>query len=297
LANECEERSKEKPATLYHYTNAAGLLGIVGSNRLWATHTAYLNDKLEVKYAADLIDAEIRYRLDKDVTESTRELLTRMLVTYNFSNIGISAYVACLCEKGDLLSQWRGYGAQGAGFALGMKTKYIGMYGVNRQAERDFILRRVIYSEARQRDIVSKYFDAFIELFDETLINLGTGAWESLIPAFCQGFRNAAFELLVTFKHPAFEQEHEWRVIFLDRIGADNGLESVKFRPSANFLVPYVEVDISAQAGGGANKLPLAEVIVGPTGNPDLSVASMKMFLRKNDFAFTEVGVSGVPLR
>jgi hypothetical protein len=42
------------PPLLYHYTDATGLLGIVQSRAIWATHIRYLNDAQEFDYAADL---------------------------------------------------------------------------------------------------------------------------------------------------------------------------------------------------------------------------------------------------
>lgn len=41
--------SEEYPE-LFHYTNSAGLSGIIQSQTLWATHYAYLNDAEEVKH-------------------------------------------------------------------------------------------------------------------------------------------------------------------------------------------------------------------------------------------------------
>jgi len=38
---------RELPSGLFHYTDAAGLQGIVKSGRLWATHIYYLNDTQE----------------------------------------------------------------------------------------------------------------------------------------------------------------------------------------------------------------------------------------------------------
>lgn len=36
------------PPRLYHYTDTRGLLGILDSQQLWATHAFYLNDATEL---------------------------------------------------------------------------------------------------------------------------------------------------------------------------------------------------------------------------------------------------------
>ena len=50
------------PDRIYHYTDDAGLRGIIEHGSLWCTDVAYLNDPSEIKYgvsiAADLLNAE-----------------------------------------------------------------------------------------------------------------------------------------------------------------------------------------------------------------------------------------------
>ncbi len=58
-----DAQSVEVPATLYHYTNQRGLLGIVKEQRIWATHTQYLNDRREFAHAINTLRAEVDRRL------------------------------------------------------------------------------------------------------------------------------------------------------------------------------------------------------------------------------------------
>jgi len=43
----------DRSSLLYHYTSAQGLEGIVRTQSLWATDTAFLNDTTEIRYAAE----------------------------------------------------------------------------------------------------------------------------------------------------------------------------------------------------------------------------------------------------
>ena len=45
---EWAERRAGPPPALYHYTDAAGLLGIVTHGELWASNAAFLNDTTEL---------------------------------------------------------------------------------------------------------------------------------------------------------------------------------------------------------------------------------------------------------
>jgi len=40
---------------LFHYTDTAGVLGIVGGNALWATKAVFLNDEGEIRHTAELV--------------------------------------------------------------------------------------------------------------------------------------------------------------------------------------------------------------------------------------------------
>ena len=42
------------PEKVFHYTDSSGLLGILNSGVLWATHYRFLNDSSELKYIFDL---------------------------------------------------------------------------------------------------------------------------------------------------------------------------------------------------------------------------------------------------
>lgn len=42
------------PRDVWHYTTAAGLSGILRSQTLWATETAFLNDASEIDYGTEL---------------------------------------------------------------------------------------------------------------------------------------------------------------------------------------------------------------------------------------------------
>lgn len=46
-----------KTETVWHYTNTSRLLGILQSDRLWATAVAMLNDSTELRYGLDMAES------------------------------------------------------------------------------------------------------------------------------------------------------------------------------------------------------------------------------------------------
>jgi len=91
---------------LFHYCSGTTFLDIVKSKELWASDPLKMNDPDEVSCGIEIIsDLFIRV-----FPECSKRL--------DPTN---SIYLACsFSENGDLLSQWRAYGDDGAGFSLGV---------------------------------------------------------------------------------------------------------------------------------------------------------------------------------
>jgi hypothetical protein len=72
--------------------------------------------------------------------------------------------MSCFCKKRDLLSQWRGYGATGGGYALGFSTQPM---RVPEPSAGTPILRRVIYAPKTQTEIVRSWVRALLTVSQE----------------------------------------------------------------------------------------------------------------------------------
>ena len=127
-----EDPTISKTSTLFHYTTAAGLLGILRSSTLWATDLRFLNDAQESIYAQELVaDAvqgmknpvldpgHVAHGMGQPAVERFARYQGFVLDALNSAEYGV--YVACFCESGDLLSQWRGYGSD-HGYAIELNT-------------------------------------------------------------------------------------------------------------------------------------------------------------------------------
>src|ERR1035441_8491044 len=107
--------------TLFHYTTAAGLLGILKGSNIWATDLRFLNDAQEAVYARDMVIEAVTtmenpvHRPEHWAHEHGEPALEEFgryqgFVLNEMRNSEFGVYVTCFCESGDLLSQWRGYG-------------------------------------------------------------------------------------------------------------------------------------------------------------------------------------------
>jgi hypothetical protein len=64
-------RTIDPDHSLFHYTTATGLVGIVESKTLWATHASFLNDTAERQLLSALLAPQIRGEFEKIVPELT----------------------------------------------------------------------------------------------------------------------------------------------------------------------------------------------------------------------------------
>jgi hypothetical protein len=115
----------EQAGNVYHYTNAEGLLGILQSGNLWATHFLGMNDVSEVRYAKALALDAIR-TLSIDAGETAQGFLSHVAGLVDAADELATEYLICFCDHDNLLSQWREYGERGDGFAIGFDKRFSG---------------------------------------------------------------------------------------------------------------------------------------------------------------------------
>jgi hypothetical protein len=112
-------RPANVPPVLYHYTTQAGLLGIITSREIWATHTQYLNDSQEFQHAVAVAMSQVALKLAAESNEDRKTVLQRMLDGLMPSIETINVFVCSFSECGDSVAQWRAYGDATGGFAVG----------------------------------------------------------------------------------------------------------------------------------------------------------------------------------
>jgi hypothetical protein len=282
-----------RPDLLYHYTDGAGLMGILESQRLWASNAAYLNDPTELLHARNVYREWLEAKTDEGVA---KDLLGHVRVVDSLLEHLFHVFVACFCRKGDLLSQWRGYGSGGRGFAIGIDRQMIGIR-TPLATPVNFFVARVVYNRNEQKAELSALLDPFLSTLADTERNHGVEAASNLMMARLGELQRACLLKLVTFKHPAYEAEEEWRAISIYE--RDVPTTELQFRAQGSLLIPYVKLDLSPSAGHQTGKIPISEVIYGPTMNPPLTEKSLRLLLDKHGYpwTFTSIWPSEIPLR
>lgn len=290
IIDEIVELSSDRPRALYHYTNATGMLGVIDRRRLWATHYQYLNDTSELDYGYSIAKEIIKCFLDKEENDIVKNLLANSLNNCTISSSGFEIYIACFCEHDDVLNQWRVYTGTSQGYALGFDANAIGRRTPQNPSQ-DFILRKVIYDEGKQRELISNAIKSISEKLRTLKIE---GSSISAVAAACKTLRMALIEMTVFFKHPAYSVEHEWRALHMPSYENKSDL---KFRDGIYGLTPYVELDISASHGVNSDKLPLTSITAAPSKYTNNSYLALKKLIEVKQLSFCAIRQSTLPVR
>ena len=264
--------------SLFHYTTAAGLIGIIKSQCLFATHANFLNDSAECRILRHLLKPQItaemaeivpdlikRGRLVGDVFREHGEKIYEMQAEKALDSIFGSieniapVYITSFCvhdpsqpeyENG-LLSQWRGYAT--GGFAIEFNEG-----GIDEIAKTE---NKVFRYQGILTDQVS--YDGHLERAKlERFRGIGKGFLRKLFEVrggnldrdFGQEvdlvhFIRPFLEVLPFLKDPGFSEEREYRVAALcnrPAVAADGDERKPKevcFRESnSGAVIPYVRL-------------------------------------------------------
>jgi hypothetical protein len=254
------DRRPQLPHTLYHYTTAQGLLGIVEEQKLWATHYAYLNDPSEVEYGRELIMEALKDKRSLMIQHPDKEA-SRWMQFCEAAELAVRLahgqlsdhFLACFCEEGDLLSQWRGYGSRCGGYSLGFTAQALDSLEVD-----GIRVIAVKYDREEQKRIISEILDAVFEQMVPSLD--ASGPLSDFKQLFINALAPHLIDCLCSFKNPAFKEEREWRCVFPTGIGSVTWeRKNVFFRQGDHGIVPYVKIALSEDG-----RLPIAEIIAGP---------------------------------
>jgi hypothetical protein len=263
IVREYTLRPADAFGTFYHYTNQSGLEGILRDGGLRANHRLGMNDPGEFRYAKDLIYKELmrlgRSETPRTVAESLTTYTRKYLDTHLQNTTEVSsAYCACLTASPDDTHQWETYAANGQGFAIGIDLLQFLTTQIPAvlQHRAYVICGPVTYAQEKQRGLVGRLVKAAIcdlQSFAST---------RTRTPGHLTALRDRA-TLIDFIKAPSYSRERELRLI-MDRNDGTFNAPNLQYYERNNQRIPYVFVDLRNPTTG---RLPLAEIMVGPSGS------------------------------
>lgn len=301
-----------KTKILYHYSNLSSLKAIVENQTMFCSNSAYLNDKREYYYGLDLFKDALEGKLLVSSDSTEINILNSVLNRLNEKSVS-NHFATCFSLEGDLLSQWRAYADDGKGISIGFDRKKL-IDGFENVAN-GFYLEYNSKNQLKLVDsLITQIFDFYVKKF-ELLSNLESEG--DLYDELSQEINELIDKYIGLFKHSSFEEEKEFRFeTSIDR-QFNHSFESVSYRIGKNnLLVPYKTLATNyalekerlkdkrenLEAFEKNNnfkikKLPISQIIIGPSLDFELNKHSIKDFLIKNDYFDVEIKPSEVPYR
>lgn len=279
---------KAIPDILYHYCSLKAFFDIIDSHSLRLSNGLIMNDYKEQKYFYDLCRAwyeEHAARLDVTQKKAMRDF-------FALSNVESCPFFCLfLCQSGNILSQWRGYGDDGRGVAIGFNLHALGfqsgMPGLNAYGP-DIKAFPIEYDEDKQLQTVDKLLSMLTHsACDERVISevVAVGA-----------------ALAISFKHPGFREEQEWRLAFRipyfgDRVHFDASppMEPDQYPLEYGVVNKQLISYFTKTIAPGFSKETLPQIYVGPRAivNPII----LKMFLEHYQLQDIGIEFSNIPYR
>lgn len=271
----------ELPPAIYHYTSAAGLKGIVSDAAIRATDVRFLNDTTEFELGRSTCLAELTARADEGLFG---KLCKRVADSFEVSHFQF--YAASFSAEDDLVPQWRGYGAHGAGYALGLRTHDLSLLNEH------FLIMPVLYKHEEQRAVIHDVIHA-LEVLWEREIESRRVAKSRVAEVIHLTMLSVLTILSLSLKSELFAYEQEWRLVHVDSdVVADYEPD---FREARGMLVPYVAFPLQ-NPDLRVPSVPIASVTIGPMIRADEAEAGLRRFFAKQQLD-VPIRVSKAPLR
>lgn len=313
LTNEYLNYYPKLPPILYHYCSVNTFISVLQNENLWLSDAEKTNDYTEMKWLfsriKEVIDQAVEmYKVDfpTEILQKAKMiaceisddlLLKKAPIVKNAKN-----FFVCMSESQDLLSQWRAYGNDGEGIAIGFNTELLRGF----LKDSDYIFTKVIYDSSETLKFLHTAIDEPLKWAIESSIDRKTQEIDEkelmmnvsllIYSIWQEGF---------VYKNHTFSEEREWRLFrklqtdnYCDSDGVDDygyaGFLEGFFRDNVKYLGDFTrselkyrstEDDIRVYFELGFTKCKkdiIKEIIIGPKCK--INPIDIKLMLAQNGY-------------
>lgn len=278
---------------LYHYCNLETFIAIISNKCLRLSDLSKSNDYMERKWIMNVVEEALEKQFKNEgitinlreeywYADSVNNHITYLLDMLKFY-VERSSYIICFSRNGDLLSQWRAYGDNGRGVAIGFDIKLLNKVDNHKN---DIYIEDVLYDRAEQiKCIQVATTEALIymrNLFNEDMVKVSDDFNEYFIEefdAFCEVICDELAIMSCHMKNPAFKEEDEVRIFYapvmtvehdsieiqeqISKIGRFNNyvLKPINFCARNDQIIGYSDLSFEKLTQRGI----ISEIIIGPS--------------------------------
>ena len=283
-----EQAFHKQHPLLAHYTSMQNLENILRENQLWFSNPLYMNDLQEVivgmKAGYQIFASSAELQTACGSREQFEKLLSYWIELHRqfedqhlVDTYILSTSLHELKDNDGKLSMWRGYGGNGKGAAIVFDTAQL-----NLNADSPLIISKVDYitDSQRQEWLIDRVANLAGLLSGKVLDDddLQSVAYQFFI-------RLQLFSLLT--KHKGFEEEKEWRVVYMPEKDTQGLLKTmISYINSAKGLEPKLKFNVQPLKGLTVEDFSLSKIvdriIIGPSHSSPFALAMMKRMLLKH---------------
>lgn len=302
---------------LYHYCNLETLITIISNKCLRLSDLSKSNDYMERKWIVNIIEEALNKSFnDEGIIINLREEywygeginnhISYLLDMLNY-DVKRSSYITCFSRNGDLLSQWRAYGDDGRGVAIGFNAKLL--YKVD-SSKNNVYIEDVLYDKEEQiEEIHIAVANALIHmknLFDCDAVRVSNDFNSYFIEefdAFCEVFCDELSILSCYMKNSAFKEEDEVRIFYAPIIYDDEPvlikeqfgktsrfsnyvLKPINFLARKDQIIGYCDLSFEKLIQRGI----ISEIIIGPSSR--VNVDDIYFLLTKFGYSSNDIEIN-----
>ncbi len=215
-------KKDEIPKILYHYCSIDTFKIILKNRTIRLTDIFKMKDSSEVTHVLKLLPDTLNEEYakkpftfqyeGKDNEEAFGLIVSD--ISKNIDDVKSSSYIACFSKSEDDPIQWKCYGDNGKGVAIGCDKKILDDIAKQCQCEK---LTRVIYDERKQKEylkftIVPRIFKHLYEAGNNANVINGYDSYEGMVMRCVLSDVAAILLSAVKFKNKTYKKENEWRL-------------------------------------------------------------------------------------
>lgn len=307
---------------IYHYCSLETFVQIIKNKTIRLSDLDKTNDYMEKRWGMELLQEALKGELeDNCISMDLQENYWYSEDAHNHIeqlNHDIERYlkhqtlIACFSLESDQLGQWRAYGQDGEGIAIGFDYSYL--KHLLRKQDR-ILIDKVVYGKGEQAKLIRKKMfvpalEYMRDMFQRSAVKCSDDFNTFFIEefdCFCEVLDTTTEQVFTFLKNPAFEEEREVRIVYNTgiyeeietrelketinekiEIGKKKELilQPIQYQAKGNRLVAYADLSFE----NCIDKM-IQEIVIGPKSK--VLEKDIRQFLLSNNYEdYTSVKVS-----